>query len=159
MKNQKRISHFRKNVTLLFVLGLAIFLCTSCSRTRLSNLMARSVKIDYTKPNDYRNFNKYEKDALYMVEVIRQSYPRLSTKIADYDFVSAEFMKQATLVKDDYEFDITLRKFIALLKDGHSGNLIEIKDKNCFNLLLFKDHDQWLVKTIMASQLSMFILY
>lgn len=147
-------SNFFKFIILIFAVGTM----TSCSqKTLLNTFFTNTVELDYEKPSDYNQFNKYEKDALYLVELIRQSYPRLSTKIEDYDAASTAFMNSVASVEDLAEFDIQVRKFMALLKDGHSNYPIETKEEGRFNLLLFADKKEWVIRTIDRSLDSLVI--
>jgi len=149
MKKSKWISTMKNHLFKLLVLVFIASSITSCSRTALVNaFFSKTVELDYKKPVDYKQFNKYEKDALYLVELIRQSYPRLSTKIENYDEESTAFIKSVALIKDDFEFEFELSKFMALLKDGHSHTALTIKEEIYFNLILFKNKDQWVIQTV-----------
>ena len=158
MKESKWMSTLRNNLfkSLFWILILSSM--TSCSRTALVNaFFSKTVELDYEKPNDYKHFNKYEKDALYLVELIRQSYPRLSTKIKDYEAESAVFMKNVALVNSDFEFEVQLSKFMALLKDGHSHTVLSLSEETYFNLVLFKNKEEWVIRTIEKSVDSLVI--
>ena len=118
------------------------------------SLMSKTPKIEYSKPDNYSGFNDYQKDACYLVELIKQSYPRLNTKIPQDDFLtlSNNLIQNVGSVTNPFEFEVLLQKYIANLKDGHSSvssiSLSLMQDENYFSWYLFKEKDDWFIYLI-----------
>jgi hypothetical protein len=64
-----------------YLLIFIVFLSSSCNQKSIEKLLAKTPKINYQKPSNYKTLNSYQKDAIYLTELIKQSYPRLSEKI------------------------------------------------------------------------------
>lgn len=136
----------KKIVTYITII---IFL-TSCSQQRLLKLTAKTPKIEYQKPNNYLQLNKYQKDAVYLTELVKQTYPRLNSKITDSNYLieSHKLIANLSEIKNDLDFDIQIRKFIALLKDGHTNTTINFSSEEKFHLYLFKEKENWIIGNI-----------
>jgi len=140
-------------LSLLFL----VLLLSSCSQQRLYSLIAKTPKLDYEKPTDYRTFNDYQKDAIYLKELILRSYPRLETKISKPDFLKAsdELVKKLGSVSSDLEFEAYLKKYIALLKDGHSYvqsfGLSIREETKYFCWSIYKEKEDWVITSIDSS--------
>ncbi len=126
----------------------------SCSKQNMFVLMSKSPKINFTKPNEYNELNKYQKDAIYLTEIIRQSYPRLDSKFSEVEFsrLSNELVRKLGANKSQFQYETLLKRFIAQLKDGHS-NVVSfaislVNDKNYFNWYLIKDKEKWFINLI-----------
>jgi len=140
-------------LSLLFL----VLLLSSCSQQRLYSLIAKTPKLDYEKPTDYRTFNDYQKDAIYLKELILRSYPRLETKISKPDFLKAsdELVEKLGSVSSDLEFEAYLKKYIALLKDGHSYvqsfGLSIREETKYFCWSIYKEKEDWVITSIDSS--------
>jgi len=133
--------------TILIVLGL---LLTSCSQQSLLKLITKTPKIDYKNIKDFKSFSDYHKDAIYSIKVIKETYPRLYQKVPDFDEKSNQFIKTLSKIKSEKQFDIELKKFISILKDGHSNFSIDYSkyDKTKYGLYIFKEKENWIIGNI-----------
>lgn len=132
---------------------LSIMFCsllTSCSKESLIKLMYKTPKIDYVKPVGFNSFSDFHKDAIYTVAIIKQAYPRLYEKLPDYDEKSNQFIKKASETISEKEFDILLKRFIAILQDGHSSYQINFGkyDKTRFGIGIYKEKENWIIANI-----------
>ena len=136
-----------KNIVSYLILSL---LLTSCSQQGLMHLLIKTPKIEYEKPTNYSELNNYQKDAVYLIELIKQSYPRLSSKIPDneYRIQSERLIQSLATTGNDFEFDIKIRKFMALLKDGHSNTSVDFSSEDQFYFFLFKEKENWIVANV-----------
>lgn len=48
-----------------------ILFLSSCSQQKLLKLITKTPKIEYQKPNNYYELNKYQKDAIYLTELAK----------------------------------------------------------------------------------------
>lgn len=103
---------------LILFLGIVMLSCKSFSRADLLRFFSKSIHIDFEQPKGYNDFSKYEKDAVYLIELIEQAYPRLESKIADYDSASQDYFHKVSLVDNKFGFQVETQKFLAQLKDG-----------------------------------------
>lgn len=134
----------------LYFLAIIIF-TSSCSTGKLISLLAKKPDIEFKKPLNFRSLTKYEKDAIFLIELVRQAYPRLYSKIpeATYENESVKFIANTAKVKTNNDFEIEVQKFMALLKDGHSSVLINpYASKEQFGVLLFKEKENWVIRNI-----------
>ena len=133
----------------LIVLVLVIILPTSCSMQSVQSLIAKTPEIEYAKPSNYDNLNKFQKDAIFLTELIKKSYPRLELKISDedYSYESEKLISDLSIVENDLDFKVRIRKFMVLLKDGHSDiGIIPPESEGYFYLNLYKEKDDWINK-------------
>ncbi len=134
----------------LYLLAIITF-TSSCSTGKFVSLLAKKPSVELKKPLNFRSLTKYEKDAIFLVEVVKQAYPRLYAKIpkVTYENESAKFIVNATKVKTNNDFVIEVQKFMALLKDGHSGVVINpFESKKQFGVSLFKEKNNWVIRNI-----------
>jgi len=135
----------------LIILVLTLITFTSCSIQRLRTLITKTVKIEYVKPSNYEELNKYQKDAVYLTELIGKSYPRLELKIPekDYSNESEKLISDLSKVENDLDFQVRVRKYMVLLKDGHSNvGIFPPKSAGHFYLHLYKERDNWIIENI-----------
>ena len=135
----------------LIILVLTLITFTSCSIQRLRTLITKTAKIEYVKPSNYEELNKYQKDAVYLTELIGKSYPRLELKIPDqdYSYESEKLISDLSKVENDLDFQVRVRKFMVLLKDGHSDiGVFPPKNDGHFYLHLYKEKDDWIIENI-----------
>lgn len=136
------------------LLLLSILLFSACSQQKLYRLVSKTPKLDYEKPIGYYELNDYQKDVIYLKELILRSYPRLDTKISKNDFVreSNELVKRLGKVSTDFEFKTHLKKYLALLKDGHTYisdfNYVIRAEKKYFCWSLYREKEDWLISGI-----------
>jgi len=136
------------------LLLFSILLLSACSRQKLHRLISKTPKLDYEKPIDYKSLNDYQKDAIYLKELILRSYPRLETKISQNDFLkeSNELVEKLGEVSTDFEFQTHLKRYLALLKDSHTDtpnfNYTIFEDKKYFCWSLHKEKEDWLISSI-----------
>ncbi len=138
-----------KKTLSIFILFIGVFL-SSCSQQNMMKIITKTPKIDYKNVEGFKSFSDYHKDAIYTVETIKNAYPRLYEKVPDFDKKSNEFIQKVSKIKKEVDFDIELKKFIALLNDGHSYssmNLLEY-DKTRYALYLFKEKEDWVIGSI-----------
>lgn len=137
----------RKILSVLIILG---FLLTSCSQQSLMKLITKTPKIDYKNVKGFKSFSDYHKDAIYSVKVIKETYPRLCQKVSDFDNKSNQFIKISSKIKSEKQFDIELKKFISILKDGHSNFSIDYSkyDKTRYGIYIFKEKENWIIGNI-----------
>lgn len=145
----------RKIVFLLFL----IIVVSSCSQQKMISLITKTPTIEYTKPNNFKNLNNYQKDGIYLVELIKQTYPRLETKTPNFEAKADAFLNSLNSLKLDIEFEIELKKFIAVLEDGHSYFNINFSkfSKNRFSIYLFHEKENWVIGNVEKSVDSSFI--
>jgi len=144
---------------LLFI--IPFILLSACSQQKILTLITKTPKIKYQKPTNFDKFNNYQKDAVYLTELIKQTYPRLSTKITSENYIieSHNLINKLSKIQNDLDVEIEIQKFIALLKDGHSYMGINYldKEKRKFNIYLYKEKKDWFVWNIDKSLDSLFI--
>lgn len=138
------------NRKFLLVSMLLCLVLTSCSKQSLMKMAYKTPKIDYIKPVGYNSFSAFHKDAIYTVEIIKETYPRLYTKIPDFDEKSNQFIKKASQTITEKEFDIILKKFISILNDGHSNYNIDFSkyDKTRYHKYIYKEKENWIIGNI-----------
>ncbi|MFK8105322.1 MAG: S41 family peptidase [Saprospiraceae bacterium] len=141
----------------LLATAFVLFSFSSCSASGLQNLFTKRIELDYEKPADYQRLSKYQKDALYTTAMVKQSYPRLPTKVENFELLSQQFMAKVATIDHDFEFSVALRNFLAALKDGHSYHAMHYKGKTVFNIRLFKSGEEWVVANIDRTQDSSII--
>ena len=127
---------------LLISILLYLFL-NSCSKQSLIKMTVKTPKVDYKKTNGFNSFSDFQKDAIYTVEIIKETYPKLYTKIPDFDEKSKQFIEKVSQTLSEKEFDIILKKFISILNDGHSNYSIDFNkyDKTKYGLYLYKEKE------------------
>ncbi len=135
------------------LLLLSIMFCsllTSCSKQSLIKLMYKTPKIDYLKPVGFNSFSDFHKDAIYTVAIIKEAYPRLYEKLPDFDEKSNQFIKKASQTISEKEFDVLLKKYVAILEDGHSAYQIDFGkyDKTSYGIGVFKERESWIISNI-----------
>jgi hypothetical protein len=113
-------------------------------------MVTKTPKIDYKKSVGFNSFSDFHKDAIYTVAIIKETYPRLYTKIPDFDEKSNQFIKKASQTITEKEFDFILKKFISSLNDGHSDYGIDYRkyDKTIYGLGIYKEKENWIVSNI-----------
>ena len=57
-------------------------------------MLTPKIDLEYNKPKAYEDYNMYQKDALYLVELIKQSYPRLDSKFPNFGEIGDSFINQ-----------------------------------------------------------------
>ena len=144
---------------LLFI--ISCILLSSCSQQKILTLITKTPKIKYQKPTNFDKLNNYQKDAVYLTELIKQTYPRLSTKITTENYLieSNNLIEKLSKTQNDLDFEVEIQKFISLLKDGHSYMWINYigKDKRKFNISLYKEKKDWIIWNIDKSKDSLYI--
>jgi len=148
LTNIKRTQRMnRKTILTIVIFGI---LLTSCSRQSLMKIITKTPKIDYKNIEGFKSFSDYHKDAIYAVNVIKETYPRLYQKVPDFDKKSNQFIKTSSKIKNEKQFDIELKKFISILKDGHSNFSINFSkyDKTKYGLYIFKEKENWIIGNI-----------
>jgi hypothetical protein len=135
--------------TLLASIIFCLFL-NSCSRQSLVRMTVKTPKIDYKKIDGFKSLSDFHKDAIYTVALIKETYPRLYDKIPDFDEQSTKFIQKSSQITTEKDFDIVLKKFIAILKDGHSDYSIDYKkyDITKYGIFLFKEKESWVIGNI-----------
>ena len=138
------------NRKLCSILIILVFLLTACSQQSLMKLITKTPKIDYKNIKDFKSFSGYHKDAIYLVKVIKETYPRLYQKVPDFDEKSNQYIITSSKIKSEKQFDIELKKFISILKDGHSNFSIDFSkyDKTRYGLYIFKEKENWIIGNI-----------
>ena len=133
----------------LFILVFGIFL-SSCSQKGLMKLITKTPKVDYPKASNFKSFSKYQKDAIYATEIIKEAYPRLYEKVPEFDKLSFEFIRKAAETTDEKYFDIEVKKFISNLNDGHSDYSIDFSkyDNTRYPLFIFKEKENWIIGNV-----------
>jgi len=111
-------------------------------------MIAKSPKISIQQKEN-ASWNKYQKDAFYLANVIKQSYPKLHDKIDSLEFEN-QFQKLITdlsSINNDFDFQKRLQFFIALLKDGHSYVYIKYsnKENTIFPIVFNIEQDDFLI--------------
>ena len=136
------------------ILFVVVLLFVSCSKQKMFTLMSKSPKVSYTKPHDYNDLNLYQKDAIYLAEIIKQSYPRLYSKISEIEFtrISDELVEDLGIVTNQFQYETLIKKYIAKLEDGHS-NIVSfaislVNDENYFNWHFLKENNKWIINLI-----------
>jgi len=134
----------------LLVLLLFSILLTGCSQQSLMKLITKTPKVEYTKPNGFKSFSNYHKDAIYTVETIKSVYPRLYDKLPDFNKQSEQFIKTASQTRTEKNFDILLKTFISSLNDGHTYYSIDFSnyDKKRYALYLYPEKEKWIIGTV-----------
>ncbi len=134
------------------VIKLFVFLIilTSCTQQKVYQIITKTPKIEYKKPKNFNTLSKFGKDAIYLVNIIETTYPKLYDKIPDFKEKSESFINKVAILENEKEFDIELKKFIAKLGDGHSNFQIDYNkyDKSFFHLYLFKQKNEWIIGNI-----------
>jgi hypothetical protein len=135
----------------LIILWLVLATLTSCDLRQLRVLITKTPKIEYAKPANYDSLNKYQKDAVFLTELIKNSYPELELKIPDedYSFECKKLISDLSVVESDLDFQVRVRKFMVLLKDGHSDiGIIPPESEGYFYLDLYKEINDWKILNI-----------
>jgi len=138
---------------LLFALMIMMILSffSSCSQKKMMTMMATTPKIVYDK-SQTQGLNNYQKDAIYLMEVIRQAYPRLEEKLPGNTFEKEkiQLLEDLSVINNDLDFEIRLQKFVALLKDGHSKVEVDYfaSKAGLFPVAFFKENDKWVLANI-----------
>ncbi len=134
----------------ILIIPLLILFLISCSSQKIAKLISKTPKISYQKPANYAQLNKYQKDAVYLTELVKQTYPRLNSKISDsnYLYQSQKLIENLSGIENDLDFEIQIQKFMALLKDGHSNLYISFPFTEKFPIYLFKEKEKWLIGNI-----------
>ena len=144
---------------ILFIISFTLL--SSCSQQKILTLITKTPKIKYQKPTNFDKLNNYQKDAVYLTELIKQTYPRLSTKITTENYLieSNNLIEKLSKTQNDLDFEVEIQKFISLLKDGHSYMWINYigKDKRKFNISLYKEKKDWIIWNIDKSKDSLYI--
>ena len=113
-------------------------------------MLVKTPKIDLKNINGFKKFSDYHKDALYTVELIKKSYPRIYQKLPKFDKQAQEFIYKSSLLNNEKDFDILLKYFIAQLNDGHTSYNFDFKkyDSNRYGIFLIKEKDNWAIGNI-----------
>lgn len=132
----------------------------SCSQVKLMRMMAKSPSP--TSAYQVIAGNKYEKDAHYLGELVRHSYPKLADKIAPaaYDSALAELLLRCKTVPNERAFNLELQRFLAKLKDGHTkATLVRYWDKgeDRYGVRFFNEGGRFLLSNIQRSSDSSLI--
>lgn len=145
----------------IVIFVISFILLTSCSQQRILTLITKTPKIEYQKPTNFDKLNNYQKDAVYLTELIKQTYPRLGSKITTENYLieSNNLIEKLSEINNDLDFEIEIQKFIALLKDGHSSMGINYRstEKRKFNVYLYKEKKDWVIWNIDKSKDSLLI--
>lgn len=133
-------------IHLILILGL--ILLSGCSQKKLLQLMTKSPRMDM--PGGKFRGNKYQQDAFYLAGVVRSAYPRLADKIdpADFETETARLISTSRNIKSDSDFALEIQRFMAKLKDGHSGVsglTFAEKGDSRYAVSLFREGDHFLV--------------
>lgn len=137
----------RKTILIVVILG---FLLTSCSQKSLMKLITKTPKVNYKNIPNFNSLSKYQKDAIYTVEIIKEAYPRLYEKEPKFNKIASNFISKVAEIKSEKYFDIELKKFISTLNDGHSYYNIDFSkyDKTKYGLYLFKEKENWIIGNV-----------
>jgi hypothetical protein len=113
-------------------------------------MTVKTPKVDYKKAAGFNSFSDFYKDAIYTVEIIKNTYPRLYDKVPDFDEQSKRFIQNSSLAVTEKKFEIVLKKFMAILNDGHSNYVIDFNkyDKTRYGIFLHKEKDSWVIGNI-----------
>ncbi|MBA0883010.1 S41 family peptidase [Flavobacterium undicola] len=138
------------NKKFLLVSALLSILLNSCSKQSLMKMVIKTPKIDYKNSVGFKSFSDFHKDAIYTVEIIKETYPRLYEKIPNFDEKSNQFIEKASQTVTEKKFDIILKKFISILNDGHSNYSIDFNkyDKTRYGLGIYKEKENWVIGNI-----------
>lgn len=130
---------------LIFIIAIVLQCCNS---EKLMVMIAKSPKISIQEKEN-PSWNKYQKDAFYLVNVIKQSYPKLHTKIDSIEFEN-QFQKllvDLSQITNDFDFKKRIQFFVAQLKDGHSYVNIKypIKEKTIIPVVFSIEQDDFII--------------
>lgn len=135
----------------LSILLSSVFLFCACSQKRMMTMMATTPDLVYDKTQT-KGLNNYQKDALYLTETIKQAYPRLNEKLSEEIFEQEKrsLLENLAHIDNDVDFEISLQKFVALLKDGHSNVSIDYfaPGTDIYPVAFFKEKDKWILANI-----------
>jgi hypothetical protein len=136
------------NRKFILVTASLYLLLISCSQQSLIRMTVKTPKVDYKRQLDL-TLSDFHKDAIY-TEIIKNTYPRLYDKVPDFDEQSKRFIQNSSLVGTEKKFDIVLKKFMAILNDGHSNYVIDFNkyDKTRYGIFLYKERDSWVIGNI-----------
>jgi hypothetical protein len=136
------------NRKFILVTASLYLLLISCSQQSLIRMTVKTPKVDYKRQLDL-TLSDFHKDAIY-TEIIKNTYPRLYDKVPDFDEQSKRFIQNSSLVGTEKKFDIVLKKFMAILTDGHSNYVIDFNkyDKTRYGIFLYKERDSWVIGNI-----------
>ena len=137
----------KKILTNLLIVSIIL---SSCSTQKLQRILVKTPKIEYKNIPGYKDFSDFKKDAIYAVELIRESYPRIYQKNPDFNKQADEFILKSSSIKNEKDFDILLKYFITLLNDGHSNYYFDFKkyDSSRYAIFLIKEKDNWVIGNI-----------
>jgi len=115
--------------------------------------MSKTPKLEFVKPDNYKVLNDYQKDVVYLSALIQQTYPRLDAKleIVSFHTKTNELISALANTNSDYDFSIKLKRYLALLRDGHSNfsdRGLYSKDKKHFGWSLFYEGKDWRISSI-----------
>ena len=137
----------KKILTNLLIVSIIL---SSCSTQKLQRILVKTPKIEYKNIPGYKDFSDFKKDAIYAVELIRESYPRIYQKNPDFNKQADEIILKSSSIKNEKDFDILLKYFITLLNDGHSNYYFDFKkyDSSRYAIFLIKEKDNWVIGNI-----------
>lgn len=130
---------------------MVLLLFSSCSQSRMLTLMATTPDLVYDK-SQTKGLNNYQKDAIYLIETIKQAYPRLGDKLSAETLEKEKnlLLQDLSRIDNNLDFEIRLQKFIALLKDGHSKVTVDYptSEPGEYPVAFFKEKDRWVLANI-----------
>ena len=131
----------------LYVLPF-LFLLSSCSGDLMVKMMAKTPEL--TDDSYKKEHSKYLKDGTYLIQYLRDNYPRLEEKEPQFSINCNQFKKNLTLVKDEVTFEILLKRFLSSLKDGHTYSNVDFSkmDSRVVGFMLYHDFDRWVIGNV-----------
>jgi hypothetical protein len=116
----------------------------------METMLVKTPKIEYKNISGFKDFSDFHKDAIYTVALIKKSYPRLYQKIPEFNKQAEQFILQSSQLKNEKDFDILLKYFIAQLKDGHSNYNFDFTkyESDRYAIYLIKEKDNWVIGNI-----------
>lgn len=128
-----------------------LFILSSCSVSSLQKLMVKTPKLNFEQKEN-PTWNDYQKDAFYFSNLILQAYPLLYQKIDSISYIQAsqQLIEDTATIDNDFDFQVRLQQFEALLKDGHSNVFVTYatKPQTYYSMLFMKEEGEYFLTHI-----------
>ncbi len=112
-----------QKVVWFLLLGLVF---GSCSVEKVILKSTHKPKLVIQKSESFRNANAYQKDFLYVRDLVKENFPYYERYFeGDFEVESQHVFTRLASVKEEYEFDYAVQEFLAKLHNNHTGLTIE----------------------------------
>lgn len=137
-------------ILFLAVLSLLIFLqCNSPRYAKYQNSAYKKVHHSIEKSENFKKYNKYQKDFLVLTNIVKDEYPNYQEYISENEWQKSVDLGLANLtIANDTIAILEYQKFLAKLKNNHTlvvyPMIYNMGDK-IFLLAIFHLSDKWVI--------------